>query len=97
MIIELLKFNVPPEKWEAFIQRDEAVWTAGLKQFPGFLGKEVWVEPGQNVVIMVIRWESQAQWDAVPPEKIAELDRNMGELGMPISESSVYQVRKFLH
>ena len=44
MIIEWLRFKVPPEKWEAFIQRDEEVWTAGLKNFPGFLGKEIWVD-----------------------------------------------------
>jgi len=39
MIIEWLRFKVPREKWEAFIQLDEEVWTAGLKNFPGFLGK----------------------------------------------------------
>ena len=39
MVIEWLRFKVPPEKWEAFIQRDEEVWTAGLKNIPGFLGK----------------------------------------------------------
>ena len=39
MIIERLRFKVNQEKWEAFIQRDEEVWTAGLKNFPGFLGK----------------------------------------------------------
>jgi hypothetical protein len=39
MVIEWLRFKVPPEKWEAFIQRDEEVWRAGLKNFPGFLGK----------------------------------------------------------
>jgi len=39
MVIEGLKFQVPPEKWEAFIRRDEEVWTAGLRSFPGFLGK----------------------------------------------------------
>ncbi|MFB8793438.1 MAG: TIGR03792 family protein [Microcoleus sp.] len=39
MVIEWLKFQVPPEKWEEFIQRDEEVWTAGLRSVPGFLGK----------------------------------------------------------
>ena len=45
MVIEWLRFKVPHEKWEAFIQRDEEVWTAGLRSFPGFLGKETWVDP----------------------------------------------------
>jgi uncharacterized protein (TIGR03792 family) len=55
MIIEWLRFKVPPEKWEAFIQRDEEVWTAGLKNFPVFLGKEIWVDSVENEVAMLIR------------------------------------------
>ena len=39
MVIERLRFKIPPEKWEAFIQRDEEVWTAGLKKIPGFFGQ----------------------------------------------------------
>jgi len=44
MIIEWLRFKVPPEKWEAFILRDEEVWTGGIKKVPGFLGKEIGVD-----------------------------------------------------
>ena len=39
MIIEWLRFKVPPEKWEAFIQQDEEVGMTGLKNFPGYWGK----------------------------------------------------------
>ena len=59
MIIEWLRFKVPPEKWEAFIQRDEEVWTTGLKNFPGYLGKEIWVDSVENEVVMLIRWETR--------------------------------------
>jgi len=96
MIIEWLRFKVPPEKWEAFIQRDEEVWTAGLKNFPGYLGKEIWVDSVENEVVMLIRWETREQWKSVLQSTIDELDRQMGDLQIAIAESREYQVRKFL-
>ncbi|MCU0542700.1 MAG: TIGR03792 family protein [Oscillatoriaceae cyanobacterium Prado104] len=97
MIIEWLKFKVPAEKSDAFIKRDEEVWTAGLKSFPGFLGKETWINTEQEEVVMLIRWRSREEWKSVPQSIIDELDSKMGELQMPIAESKEYQVRKFLH
>ena len=97
MVIEWLKFKVPAEKWEAFIQRDEEVWTAGLKNFPGYLGKEIWVDSVENEVVMLIRWETREQWKSVLQSTIDELDRQMGDLQIAIAESREYQVSKFLH
>jgi len=96
MIIEWLRFKVPPEKLEAFIQRDEEVWTAGLKNFPGFLGKEILVDSVENEVVMLIRWETREKWKSVPQSTIDELDRQMGDLQIAIAESREYQVPKFL-
>lgn len=97
MIVEWLRFKVPPEKWEAFIRRDEEVWTAGLRNFPGYLGKEIWVDAVENEVVILIRWETREQWKSVPQSTIDELDRQMGDLLIAIAESREYQVRKFLH
>ena len=94
MIIEWLRFKVPPEKWEAFIQRDEEVWTAGLKKIPGYLGKEIWVDAAENEVVMLIRWETREQWKSVPQSIIDELDSLMGDLKITIAESREYQVRQ---
>ncbi len=96
MIIEWLRFKVPPEKWEAFIQRDEEVWTAGLKNLPGFLGKEIWVDSVENEVVILIRWETREQWKSVLQSTIDELDRQMGDLQIAIAESREDQVPKFL-
>lgn len=97
MVIEWLKFQVPQEKWEAFIQRDQEVWTAGIKSFPGFLGKEIWVDPVHNEVVMLIRWQTRELWKSVPESIIEELEAKMGDLQMALVESREYQVRKFLH
>lgn len=90
MIIEWLKFKVDAEKCDAFIQRDVEVWTVGLRNFPGFLGKETWVNLEQNEVVFVIRWETREQWKSIPESKLEELDRQMGDLQMPLVESREY-------
>jgi len=92
MVIEWLRFKVPPEQWEAFICRDEEVWTAGLKNFSGFLGKEVWIDPIQENVVMVIRWNSKEEWKSIPTSELERLDAMMGDLRMPIIESREYRV-----
>ncbi|MGF1493507.1 MAG: TIGR03792 family protein [Microcoleaceae cyanobacterium] len=97
MVIEWLEFRIPPDKQEAFIQRDEEVWTQGLKQLQGFIGKEVWTDPNRERVILVIRWETREAWKSVPARTIRALDRQMGELRYPITHSLEYRVRKFLH
>ena len=97
MIIEWLRFKVPAEKWEAFILRDEEVWTGGIKKVPGFLGKEIGVDSVENEGVMLIRWETREQWKSVLQSTIYELERQMGDLQIAIAESREYQVPKFLH
>jgi uncharacterized protein (TIGR03792 family) len=96
MVIEWLEFEVPLEQRNAFIERDREVWTEGLKQFKGFIGKEVWIDSVTERVVLVIRWESQQAWDAVPKATIEQLDRQMADLSIPIAKSNKYQVRKYL-
>lgn len=92
MVIEYLKFRVPSELQEAFIETDKAVWTTGLQRFPGFLGKEVWLDVARNEILIIVRWATKEQWKSIPQEAIDALDRQMGELRMPILESGEYQV-----
>ncbi len=97
MVIEWLRFQVNPELREVFIQRDEEIWTEGLKKYAGYLGKEVWIEPYSNDVIIMIRWENMDVWQSVPKFEINRRKQLMGNLDIPVSESRVYQVRRFLH
>ncbi len=99
MVIELLKVKVTPEVREKYIQKDAEIWTTALAEYPGFLGKEVWINPNNSSeVILIIRWATKEQWKAIPPEVLEEVDKKftqaMGE-SYPIVESAEYQVRKF--
>lgn len=99
MVIEWLRVSVSPELRERYIQKDAEIWTSMLAQHPGFLGKEVWINPEtQNEVILIIRWASLEAWKAVPAEQLAQTDQQFNEeFGgqHQIIEAAEYQVRKF--
>ncbi|MDJ0732724.1 MAG: TIGR03792 family protein [Nostocaceae cyanobacterium] len=99
MVIELLKFKIPPEQREIFIQKDAEVWTTALAKYPGFLGKEVWINPNDpKEVIMLVHWANREQWKAIPQIELdaiaEEFDQSLG-FKYEMVEFSEYQVRKF--
>ncbi|MEL6494649.1 MAG: TIGR03792 family protein [Cyanobacteria bacterium J06623_7] len=102
MVIEWLKFKVDSDSREKFIQQDEKIWTASLSTYPGFLGKEVWIEPNaSNTVIFTIRWQTREQWKSISIKDLAEIERQfssvMRDIGInyKMIESKEYQIRKF--
>lgn len=102
MVIEWLKFRVDPESREKFIQKDEAIWTASLSTYPGFLGKEVWIEPNEpEEVIFTIRWQTRQQWKSIPAKDLAEIEQQFStamkkmNINYKMIESKEYQIRKF--
>ncbi len=100
MIIEWLKFQVLPAQRETFIQQDDAIWTAALAQYPGFLGKEIWISPEKpDEVTIVIRWANREAWKNIPANELEVIDRQfteqMGRHTYQLTEAGEYQVRKF--
>jgi uncharacterized protein (TIGR03792 family) len=100
MVIEWLKFRVPSQSREKFIQKDSDIWTATLAQYPGFLGKEVWINPNAaEDIILVIRWQTREQWKTVPEKVLQETEQKfsqaMGDDEYQMTETAEFQIRKF--
>ena len=102
MVIEWLKFTVDQDSREQFIQQDEAIWTAALSTYPGFLGKEVWIEPNApDKVIFTIRWHTRQQWKSIPRSDLVDIEKNFSiamkkmNIKYKMVESKEYQIRKF--
>ncbi|ACB51993.1 putative dimeric alpha-beta barrel protein [Crocosphaera subtropica ATCC 51142] len=100
MVIEWLKFQVSPESRDIFIQLDNEIWTPVLAEFPGFLGKEVWISPNiPQEVTLIIRWETREQWKAIPQTLLEETEQKfaqrMQDHPYEMIEVREYQVRKF--
>lgn len=102
MVIEWLKFDVDSQAREKFIQQDEKIWTVALSNFPGFLGKEVWIEPNtSSEVIFIIRWQTREQWKSISLQDLTKIEQKfaavMKDMGInyKITESKEFQIRKF--
>lgn len=100
MVIEWLRVKVAPELRERYIQKDAEIWTPVLAEYPGFLGKQVWINPhNPSEVILVIHWESREAWKAVPADRLEATDQEfIRQLGgtYEFTEEAEYHVRKFL-
>lgn len=101
MVIEWLKFQVDLARREEFIQKDGEIWTPLLAKSPGFLGKEIWINPDSPMeVICVIHWASREQWKSVPQKLLDETEQRFAEAmdnSYQMVECKEYQVRKFPH
>lgn len=102
MVIEWLKFEVDPQGREKFIQQDEKIWTVALSTYPGFLGKEVWIEPNApSKVIFTIRWQTREQWKSIPTQDLAKIEQRFDsvikemKINYKMTQSKEFQIRKF--
>lgn len=97
MVIELLKVEVSPEYRTQYLQLDKEIWTQALAKFPGFLGKEVWLNPNQpSEVILLVRWASYKEWKSISVQLLEEIERQFeqatGNICHQIVESLEYEV-----
>jgi uncharacterized protein (TIGR03792 family) len=98
LIIEWQKIRVRPELRDLYLEKDEEIWTAGLAQEAGFLGKEVWLGEEEIVlseIFLIIRWRSEEDWKGMPKERKDELDRRFRAAlpeGWEVAEMRSYRV-----
>lgn len=96
MVIELLKFKLALENRERFIQIDADIWTNALSSYPGFVNKQVWINPhNPTEVTMAIAWSSRDLWKSIPVVDLEAISRSFDEacgFSYEMIESSEYEV-----
>lgn len=79
MVIEKLTFKVDRDDREAWLSIEEQTWSRYLEQRPGFVKKEIWVDPeNPDEIIAMIWWESKELWYTIPQSDIERVDAKMG-------------------
>jgi len=99
MVIEWLAFWVDEGNRERFIQIDDDIWTKALAQYPGFLGKDVWIShESRTEVITVVHWETEQAWDSIPQADLDQVEAQfmaaMGQGTYELREAKKYFLRK---
>lgn len=80
MVIEWLKFKVPPAQRERYLVIDDEIWTPALANYPGFLGKTTWLDPAHDdEVIFVISWATREQWKAIPEVDLEHINQRFDQ------------------
>ncbi|MEN9224701.1 MAG: TIGR03792 family protein [Thermostichus sp. HHBFW_bins_43] len=91
--IEHLCFRVPPGGQAEFLEQDARIWGSPLRNHPGFLRKEVWLDKEDPELIhIIIHWSSRADWKAFPPEQVEALDREMQPFYVHLEQAKEYQL-----
>ena len=103
--VEYLVFEVNPELIDQFIEMDHKYWTLFLKDKPGFISKEVWVnktKPGE--VSMITYWNTMEEWKSIPVEELIETGKTFAEafgekyfklVKEVHKENALYKVREY--
>jgi uncharacterized protein (TIGR03792 family) len=96
VVVELLKVEVVPEERDNYIQKDAEIWTTSLAKYPGFLGKEVWINPNHPTeLILIIRWGTREQWKAIPSQDLQIIEDKFTQImgkSYPIVKSAEFEV-----
>ena len=67
MVVQILKFRVPLAQRDWFIYQDEEIWTSALSLYPGFVSKQVWLNPTEvTEITILIYWRTREEWKAIP-------------------------------
>ena len=99
MVIEWLKFKISPNSRDKFLEEDNKIWTQALSKYPGFLSKEIWLNPeNDNEIILVIKWKSYKLWETLPPEDLQIIDdafsQAMGNTTYDLIEAKHYNEQR---
>ncbi len=69
-VVEYLRLKVPAAAREAWLQAERETWEPWLAQQPGFEGRQLLWDPARQEGVLLIRWASRDQWQAIDAELV---------------------------
>ena len=89
-VIEMLRATCVPGRRAEWLARDAAIWTPALAAHDGYISKEVWPSiDNPDEVVIIVRWESLAQWKSFPDELNLALDAKMADVQLAITSEAL--------
>ena len=69
-VVEVLQLPVAEAQWTCWQRAEEAVWEPWLERQAGYLGRDLLWDSGREQAVVLVGWDSQAAWDAIPTASI---------------------------
>ena len=89
-VIELLRATCVPGRRAEWLVRDAEIWTPALAAHDGYISKEVWPSiDNPDEVVIIVRWESLAQWRTFPDELNLALDARMRDVQLAVTSEAL--------
>jgi uncharacterized protein (TIGR03792 family) len=89
-VIEMLRAKCAPGRRDEWLKRDAEIWTPALAAHDGYISKEVWPSiDNPDDVVIIVRWESLAQWKSFPEELNLALDAKMSDVQLAITSEAL--------
>jgi uncharacterized protein (TIGR03792 family) len=73
MVVEQLRLRVPSERRQAWLDAERGSWGPFLARQDGFLGRDLFWDPARQEALLLIRWASRAQWQAIPTAELEQV------------------------
>ncbi|MFO8239103.1 MAG: TIGR03792 family protein [Prochlorococcaceae cyanobacterium] len=73
VVVEQLRLRVPTEQRQAWLEAERGSWEPFLARQDGFLGRELFWDPARQEALLLIRWASRAQWQAIPAAELQQV------------------------
>ena len=73
-VVEVLQMPVSAGQRQCWRQAEEAHWEPWLEQQAGYRGRELLWDPERQQAVVLVGWQSQQQWDAIPASSIGSTE-----------------------
>jgi uncharacterized protein (TIGR03792 family) len=88
VVVEQLRLRVPAEQRHAWLQAEEGSWGPFLARQDGFLGRDLFWDPARQEAVLLIRWASRTQWQAIPTAQLQEVQERFERIARQATGAS---------
>ena len=73
-VVEVLQMPVRAEQRQCWMEAEASQWEPWLEQQDGYRGRELLWDPEREQAVVLVGWQSQQQWDAIPASSISSTE-----------------------
>jgi uncharacterized protein (TIGR03792 family) len=80
VVVEQLRLRVPAHQRQAWLDAERGSWGPFLARQDGFLGRELFWDPGREEAVLLIRWASRTQWQSIPTPELEQVQERFEQI-----------------